>query len=63
MGSSVSASGISGGSSETGLFRGSLRCSTHLFSCSSAVVNVFPSLSLIGLSVNQHHAESFLVVL
>ena len=41
MGRSVSAGG----------FLGQVCSGVHRFSCSTAVVNVFPSLSLIGLSV------------
>ena len=50
MGNSVSAGGISGGSSGVGRFNSSLKCSAHLFSCSSTVVSGLPFLSLIGLT-------------
>ena len=46
MGSSVSASGMSGGESGVGLFSSSLKCSAHRFSCSLVVVSGFPLILL-----------------
>ena len=43
------------GSSGAGLFRRSLKCSTYLFSSSSANVYMFPSLPLIPLPVNLYY--------
>ena len=48
MGNSVSAGRFSGGSSGVGQFNSSLKCSAHLFSCSSTVIRGLPFLSLIG---------------
>ncbi|VDP64752.1 unnamed protein product [Schistosoma curassoni] len=50
IGRSVDATSTLGGFSETGRFKSSLKCSTHLFSCSSMLVITSPSLVFTGRS-------------
>ncbi|VDP68463.1 unnamed protein product [Schistosoma curassoni] len=48
IGRSVGATSMLGGLSGTGRFKNSLKCSTHLFRCSSRLVITFPPLIFTG---------------
>ncbi|VDO82326.1 unnamed protein product [Schistosoma margrebowiei] len=59
---SVSAAYMLGGFSGTARFKSSLKCSTHLFCCSSMLMITLPSLLFTGCSGLQGFPESFFVV-
>ncbi|VDP29175.1 unnamed protein product [Schistosoma curassoni] len=50
VGRSVSATSVLGGFSGAGRLKSSLKCSTHLFRCSSMLVNTLPCLFFTGRS-------------
>ncbi|CAH8547131.1 unnamed protein product [Schistosoma guineensis] len=50
IGRSVGAASMLGGFSGAGRFKSSLKCSTHLFCCSSMLVITLPSLLFTGRS-------------
>ncbi|VDP61256.1 unnamed protein product [Schistosoma curassoni] len=62
IGRSVGAASILGGFSGAGRFKSSLKCSTHLFRCSSMLVITLPSLLFTGRSGLRRLPESFFVV-
>ncbi|VDO94295.1 unnamed protein product [Schistosoma margrebowiei] len=62
IGRSVGAAWILGGFSGADRFKSSLKCSTHLFRCSSMLVITLPSLLFTGRSGLQWFSESLFVV-
>ncbi|VDO64265.1 unnamed protein product [Schistosoma margrebowiei] len=62
IGRSVGAASMLGGFSGAGRFKSSLKCSTHLFCCSSMLVITSPSLLFTGRSGLRRFPESFFVV-
>ncbi|CAH8618905.1 unnamed protein product [Schistosoma haematobium] len=62
IGRSVGAASMLGGFSGAGRFKSSLKCSTHLFRCSSMLMITLPSLLFTGLSGLRRFPESFFVV-
>ncbi|VDP23054.1 unnamed protein product [Schistosoma margrebowiei] len=62
IGRSVGAASMLGGFSGAGRFKSSLKCSTHLFRCSSMLVTASPSLLFTGRSGLQRFPDSSLVV-
>ncbi|VDO89025.1 unnamed protein product [Schistosoma margrebowiei] len=62
IGRSVGAVSMLGGFSRAGRFKSSLKCSTHLFRCSSMLVITSPSLLFIGRSGLRRFPESFFVM-
>ncbi|VDO59561.1 unnamed protein product [Schistosoma margrebowiei] len=62
IGRSVGAASMLGGFSGAGRFESSLKCSTHLFCCSSMLVITSPSLLFSGRSGLRRFPESFFVV-
>ncbi|VDP88785.1 unnamed protein product, partial [Schistosoma mattheei] len=62
IGRSVGAASMLGGFSGAGRFKSSLKCSTHLFCCSSILVIALPSLLFTGRSGLRRFPESFFVV-
>ncbi|VDP18744.1 unnamed protein product [Schistosoma margrebowiei] len=63
IGRSVGAASMLGGFSGAGLFKSSLKCSTHLFCCSSMLMITSPSLVFTGRSGLRRFPESFFVML
>ncbi|VDP46101.1 unnamed protein product [Schistosoma margrebowiei] len=62
IGRSVGAASMLGGFSGAGRFKSSLKCSTHLFCCSSMLVMTSPSLLFTGRSGLRRFPESFFVM-
>ncbi|CAH8563753.1 unnamed protein product [Schistosoma intercalatum] len=62
IGRSVGAASMLGGFSGAGRFKSSLKCSTHLFCCSSMLVITSPSLLFTGRSGLRGFPKSFFVV-
>ncbi|CAH8643571.1 unnamed protein product [Schistosoma haematobium] len=62
IGRSVGAASMLGGFSGAGRFNSSLKCSTHLFCCSSMLMITSPSLLFTGRSGLRRFPESFFVV-
>ncbi|VDO50006.1 unnamed protein product [Schistosoma margrebowiei] len=62
IGMSVGAASMLGGFSGAGGFKSFLKCSTHLFHCSSMLVITLPSLLFTGRSGLRRFPESFFVV-
>ncbi|VDP39305.1 unnamed protein product [Schistosoma curassoni] len=62
IGRSVGAASMLGGFSGDGRFKSSLKCSTHLFGCSSMLVITSPCLLFTGRSGLRRFAESFFVM-
>ncbi|VDP51257.1 unnamed protein product [Schistosoma curassoni] len=62
IGRSVGAASMLGGFSGAGRFKSYLKCSTHLFRCSSMLVITSPSLLFTGRSVLRRFLASFFVV-
>ncbi|VDO84825.1 unnamed protein product [Schistosoma margrebowiei] len=62
IGRSVGAASMLGGFSGAGRFKSSLKCSTHLFCCSSMLVITSLSLLLTGRSGLRRFPESFFVM-
>ncbi|VDP01349.1 unnamed protein product [Schistosoma margrebowiei] len=63
VGRFVGAASILGGFSGAGRFKSFLKCSTHLFCCSSVLVITSPSLLFTGCSGLRRFPESFFVVI
>ncbi|VDP74579.1 unnamed protein product, partial [Schistosoma curassoni] len=62
IGRSVGAASLLSGFSGAGRFKSSLKCSTHLFCCSSMLVITSPFLFFTGRSGLRRFPESFFVV-
>ncbi|VDP48330.1 unnamed protein product [Schistosoma margrebowiei] len=62
IGRSVGAASMSAGFSGAGRFKSFLKCSTHLFCCSSVLVITWPSLLFTGRSGLRLFPESFFVM-
>ncbi|VDP57300.1 unnamed protein product, partial [Schistosoma margrebowiei] len=62
IGRSVGAASMLGGFSGAGRFKSSLKCSTHLFCCSSMLVITSPPLLFTGRSGLRRFPESFFVM-
>ncbi|VDP27197.1 unnamed protein product [Schistosoma curassoni] len=62
IGRSVGGASVLGGFSGAGRFKSSLKCSTHLFCCSSILVTTSPSLLFTGRSDLRQFPESFFVM-
>ncbi|VDO73210.1 unnamed protein product [Schistosoma margrebowiei] len=62
IGKSVGAASMLGGFSGAGRFKSSLKCSTHLFRCSSMLVITSPSFLFTGRSGLRRFPESFFVM-